>query len=207
MAMLMSRETAIIQIGPERLDRLRACFVAAWGRYEAQFRPHLPLCDPTAMATILRELVLEEARRTFSDQPGVVILDGPRDRRFLLVIDDALVVQVKKLTQDFQTVNNPTETSKAFDRQLPIEGFPSVPRLTAGYKLGQYGTQMSGIWLIFLVGKQCLWHYDLETGEHSLTLDLGVPRPTEGEGAADQEADEERRRKARERLGEAREDG
>ena len=52
--------------------------------------------------------------------------------RFLLVIDDALVMQVKKLTQDFQTVNNPTETSKAFDRQLPIEGFPSVPRLTAG---------------------------------------------------------------------------
>ena len=66
---------------------------------------------------------------------------------------------------------------------------------------------MSGIWLIFLVGKECLWHYDLETGEHSLTLDLGVPRPTEGEGAADQEADEERRRKAKEQLGEAREDG
>lgn len=195
MTMLIDRERAIGQIGPERLDRLAGCFRAAWDIWFSRIRQSVPLCDPAAMATFFRELVLEQVREKFADQPGVVILDAPSDRRFLLVIDNTLVVQFKKLTRDFQTRNNPTKTSETFDRQLPLEGLPSFPRLTAGYQFSEFRDQVAGIWLAFLVGDECQWYHSLDDGEHSMVLDLDFPQPPVGRGAADQEMAEDRLRR------------
>ena len=107
--------------------------------------------------------------------------------RFLVEVDGRLLLQFKKLTRDLVTVNNPTETSEAFDRQQEIEGVPALPRLTVGYQLGQYRTDLAGIYLAFLIGKECIWHHDLRTGEGSIGMDLEFPTPL-GPSPAEREA-------------------
>ena len=192
MAMSIARETALDRLGPENLSLLRQCLEAAWQKHEALIRPALPLCDPSAQATIVREFILEEARHRFQGRDGITMRDSPSNGRFLLEVDDSFVIQFRKLTTDFRTVNNPTKTSEAFDQQEQIDGYPPLPRLTAGYQLGQYRTDFAGVWLALLVGKELQWYHDLRTGEYPITLDF----PELDLGAADLEADEEWQRKA-----------
>ena len=194
MAMSIARETTLDRLGPEYLSLLRECLEAAWKKYEAVIRPALPVCDPIAQATIIREFILEEVRHTFQGRAGTTIRDDPSNSRFLLEVDDSFVIQFRKLTTDFRTVNNPTKTSEAFDRQDQVDGYPPLPRLTAGYQLGQYRTDFAGIWLALLVGNELQWYHDLRTGEYPITLDFTEP----DRGAADLETDKERRRKAQE---------
>ena len=194
MAMSIARKTVLDHLGPEFLALLRECLEVAWEQYETRIRPALPLCDPIAQATIIREFVLEEVRQAFQGKAGITIRDCPTDNRFLLQVGNSFVIQFRKLTTDFRTVNNPTKTSEAFDRQDQVDGYPPLPRLTAGYQLGQYRTDFAGIWLAFLVGNELQWYHDLRTGEYPITLDF--PKPDGG--PADLDTDEERRRKAQE---------
>ena len=194
MGMMIVRETAVELIGDSRLALLKECVDTAWSRYDADFRPILPLCSPVGMANILRELIIEDARGRLTNDLRFQILDGVSGGRFLTLVDGTIVIQFRKLTRDFLTRNNPTATSDAFDRQEPdLDGVPDTPRLTVGYQLGQYRTALAGTYLAFVVGNECVWHHDLATGEHSITLDFP---PIDGPSAAEQEAEAERRRKA-----------
>lgn len=194
MPMMIRRESALEALGPDRLAVLRDCVAEAWREYEESVRPILPLCSPVGMANILRELVVEAARSRLTEEDGFSILDGVCGGRFLVQVDGRLVVQFRKLTRDFLTRNNPTDTSDAFDRQEPgIEEIPDMPRLTVGYQLGQYRTSIAGYYLAFVVGNECIWHHDLDTGEHSIVLDFPE---FAGESAAEQETAEEERRRA-----------
>jgi len=190
MPMLIDRETALRRLGPDRLELLGRCFERAWERYEEVIRPELPLCHPTPQAGILREFIINEVRDAFPDLPGVTIRDHDAGGRFLLEIDGVLMIQFKKLTTDFQTRNYPTPTSEAFDQQRELDGFPALPRLTAGYQMGQYGTELASVSLAFLVGSECVWHHDIQSGEHSVTLEF--PHAA-GPSPADQEEEAKRR--------------
>lgn len=203
MTMWIDREVAVQRLGDSRLDLLLQCHDDAWVEYNATIRPRLPLCDMAAMATILHEIIKEKSRELFLGVDGVLVRDPAPGGRFLLEVDRKVVVQFKKLTKDFRTVNNPTVTSLAFDRQQ-LSGeldVPPFPRLTAGYKLGQYGTEIEGIWLAFVIGDECIWYHDLRTGEYSRMLDLPVPR---GPSPAEIEREEHRWRSLNERKREDR---
>jgi hypothetical protein len=202
MTMMIRQDEALEILGDGRLAILLECVEAAWARFEATFREWLPLCSPTGMANILRELVVQQARERFVGVRGVVIHDrNVVGGRFLAEIDHKIMLSFKKFTRDFQTMNNPTETSVAFDNQEEgLEGMLDLPRITVGYKLTAYGT-MEGIYLAFLVGKEAVWHHDLRTGVGSIEFEF----PTPDESAADRErreaeekraAEEERRRRA-----------
>lgn len=167
---------------------LLRCHERAMEIYNEKFRPILPLCDPRRMPTILHELIIQEARRAFTDIVGVVPRDPSIGDRYLLEVDHRLIVQFKKFTKDFRTENNPTQTSRRFDEQELGPGLPPYARLTAGYQLDEYNTAMSGVFLAFVVGYSCPWHHDLRTGEHDLSLDF--PQP-EGPSAAQLERQRE----------------
>ena len=139
MGMMIQQDEAVEALGKERLAILRRCLDAAWENYERAFRPLLPLCSPTGMANVLRELVIQQVREQFVGVPGVVIRDNNVvGGRFLAEIDKRMILSFKKLTRDFLTSNNPTKTSIAFDTQKPgIEGMADLPRITVGYQLGQ----------------------------------------------------------------------
>jgi hypothetical protein len=194
MAMLIEKDAALETVGEDRLSLLRFCLTAAWETWETHIRSHLPLCSPTGLANILHELVIQEVRERFGEIPGVSIRENNVGGRFLLQIDQTVILQFKKLTKDFRTANNRTDTSEAFDNQESLDGLPELPRLTVGYQLHHYGTSFS-IWLAFLIGKECIWHHDLATNEGSITLEFPA---TSGQSAAEQEAADEEERERRE---------
>ena len=110
-----------------------------------------------------------------------------------MVVDDILAIQVKKLTRDLRTVNFETTASRNFDLQLPLEGFPGHPRLTLGHKLDEYGTELSEILLIFSIGNECQWHYDLRTGEATQQLfPFLIPDPVPSQEGDEQAVEDEK---------------
>lgn len=198
MAMMIQQDDAVEALGTVRLAILRECLDAAWEAFEATIRPVLPLCSPVGMANILRELIIQQVRERFVGILGVNIRDhNVVGGRFLAEIDQKMILSFKKLTKDFQTTNNATKTSCAFDKQeLGIEGMPDLPRITVGYQLGHYGTSIAGIYLAFVVGEECIWHHDLQTGAGSIEIEF----PRENESAADKERQEVERREAERRT-------
>lgn len=196
--MMVTHEDAVSVLGARRIKLFNSCIDDAWKLYDSTVRPVIPFCTLRGQANMLHELITQRVRDSFHGIRGVVIHDNTIGGRFFLEVDRRVAVQFKKLTHDFRTTNNATDTSDAWDRQELIEGFPSCPRLTVGYQLGQYGTAIAGRWLAFVIGKSCEWHHDLETGEHSQVFDFrraDSPSAAEQERAAKRALDRARRRK------------
>lgn len=156
MAMEIRQEDALEGMGDDKRALLRQCVEGAWTLYTERFRPVLPYCTPRGMANILHELTVQQIRDKFAEVPGVEIRENWVKNRFLLEISGVMILQFKKLTKNFQTRNIRTRTSLAFDGQRDVEGMPSLPRVTVGYQLGQYNTEIAGIWLAFLIGKEAV---------------------------------------------------
>lgn len=198
MTMMIAQGDAVEALGQERLAILKTCVDEAWQTFDETVRPIVPLCSPTGTANILRELLIQQVRERFVGVSGVNIHDrNVVGGRFLAEIDQQMILSFKKLTKDFHTSNYPTDTAQAFDKQEPgLEGMPDVPRITVGYQLGQFGTSLSGVFLAFVVGKECVWHYDLQSGSGSIEIDF----PREEESAADKERKNAARKNAARRT-------
>lgn len=189
MTFVIGREKAQRIIGETRLAWLRSCVERAWMVWQNEGMKLLPTCEQSALPTVFRQLVLQQIKDTIEEQEGVSVHPFSR-QRFLLVIDDVLVVQIRKLTANLRTRNIETETSKDFDKQLALAEYPDCPRLTLGYKFGNYHTDLSEVLLVFNVGNQNQWYYDLRTNEHSLEIPFEVQHlPIKDAGAVDAEAD------------------
>ena len=191
MTFVIGRQRAQRLIGKARLGWLRSCVERAWVVWQDEGKKLLPTCEQSALPTVFRQLVLQQIKDTLEGQDGVSVHPFSR-HRFLLVIDDVLVVQIRKLTANLRTRNIETETSKDFDRQLSLAEYPDCPRLTLGYKFGDYHTNLSEVLLVFNVENQNQWYYDLRTHEHSLEIPFKVHHlPMKDAGAVDAEADAE----------------
>jgi hypothetical protein len=194
----VGREESLNDFGPERLGALLASVDAAWATYDAEFRPKLPLATFSFIASAMHELVAQEIRARLDGRPGVNLIDGAvgaANGRFLVEVDRRYILQVKKLTEDFRTRNNRTDASDDFDSQRSIPTLPDYPRLTLGYKLDDYRTTITGIFVAYNIGDENVWYQDLRTGEYGEGFEaLLFPGPA-GPSAADQEnAEAERKR-------------
>ena len=184
-------ESAIDVIGARMLRDFGICFEQMWQKYNRQIRPIIPLAQPRTIANAYRDMVIEEMRHRVANRPGVIVREVLD--RFLLEIDGTLLVQFKKLGPDFSTSNIPTRTSVDFDCQHELPGV-TLPRVTVGYQPDQFWTELLGVWLVFNVGKENVWHYNLVTAERSVSM---FPLPVEG--AAEMEAREKEERLRRQR--------
>lgn len=183
------KDQALDVIGPDVRREIVTCYRTAWAKYNQRARPLAPTALPKSIANFYREMVLNEVRNRIVNQPGVVVSE-PYDR-FLLEIDETVLIQFRKLGPDFTTSNNPTCTSLDFDYQLELPGI-ALPRVIAGYQPNRLWTEITGVYLVFNVGNRrgCnVWWVNLETGEQSLHF------PTPTEGAAEREAREDLRRR------------
>lgn len=171
---VISLEEALRILGPVT-GHLRECHLEAWAIYREHFNALMPLATVGGKAATIHELVIERIRHHAADMPTVRIRENVCGGRFILEVGNQLIVHFKKLTKDFHTTNNPTQNSEAFDLQEEIDGFPSWPRLCAGYAFGELGTSMEGPYLACLTGKQCEWYYDLGSGEGTGVLAFPAP--------------------------------
>lgn len=134
----------------------------AWTRWVKDHRPLLPFHTPTGRANLIHDLIEDEARKRFAGLQGAKPVDG-QSERFLLNVEDRILVQFKLLDQRLLTRNYPTRTAISFEYQQPwIDGMPTYPHVSAGYCLDRTGTDVEGYYIVCAEGKQVEWFYRLE---------------------------------------------
>jgi hypothetical protein len=182
------------------LADLRICVKDAWAKYQATIPMLLPLASSGFRAHAMHEFVLEQVRHRIDGQyEEATIAERTKNRRFLVYWKNRVALQFKKLGPDFLTRNYPTRTAIEFDLQvLDLPECLPYPKLTIGYQLNEFATDLLGVYVAFRLGKECVWWHNLDTGEGSIMFDFPTPdtmQPHEEgeEVAANDDAEEGRK--------------
>jgi hypothetical protein len=141
-------------------DRLEECVKEAWKEFRGVQAALYPEMRVRVRRNLLQGLVVKQIERAFAGVPGFHIIDS-KCGRVLLVVADRVVLQFRHIRDGFKTANINTKTAREFDEQRYIDGFPPLPRITIGYRLDKLETAVSGVYVIFNVGKRTEWHYPL----------------------------------------------
>jgi hypothetical protein len=123
-----------------------------------------PEMNTRTRRNLLQNFVVRDVNRQFAELPGFRVVNS-RTGRYLISVGDRLILQVKFLTEDFRTVNTLTETAKLFNAQADIEGLPSLPRLTLGYRLDALETAVEGVYVMLGVNNVPSWWYRIADEE------------------------------------------
>jgi hypothetical protein len=147
-------------LGPHEANLL-ACVEDSWKKFSDHFRSQVAIWHPTSRATMVWQLMVDQARVRFADTKGVRLHDS--SERFVLVFEDLLVIRMKKLDEQLQTANYPTETAERVDAQLPIGGIPpKATWLTVGYVLDVSQTKIDSVNVVCHVADVVAWEYALQ---------------------------------------------
>lgn len=153
---ILSEAEAPAVLGPYA-GGLRACVLEAFGHYTTSVIPVIPaLATRTTRANLLHDLILDRMRTRWPD-----LMHTARRRCFLRVSPQVLL-QVKKLNADRLPSNYPTRQALQFAAQRPLQGFPASTRLTLGYSLNHWGTEVTDVTVLCQVSwTYASWYYDL----------------------------------------------
>ena len=123
------------------LDELDQIARAAHTRYRAYSPADLIEHDARAQAACTYAHMNAEAERRFIGRTSIQCLEI-RGLKLWLFEDANAVMRLKKMDEDGNTRNYPTEQARDFDAGWDLPGLPMPPvRLTAGYLLDKTGTQ------------------------------------------------------------------
>jgi hypothetical protein len=123
------------------LDEFDQITRSAHARYRAYNPADLLEHDARAQAACTYSHMNAEAERRLIGKSGIIPLEI-RGLKLWLFEEANVVIRLKKMDEDGNTRNYPTEQAKGFDRGWDLPGLPMPPvRLTAGYFLDKTGTQ------------------------------------------------------------------
>ncbi|MBV9774309.1 MAG: hypothetical protein JO040_10190 [Gemmatimonadetes bacterium] len=160
--------------------QLEECIREAWGELRTIQATIHPGMRVRCRRTLLQDLVIKHVEAAFEGVPGFQLIECDGGR-VVLIVSNRLLLQFKHIDHEFKTANIPTETALNFNAQLEIEGLPSIPRLTVGYRLDQLETKVEGIYIMFAINNQPQWTYRLDedgaSGTETLDLLPNEPAP------------------------------
>lgn len=162
--------------------RLLQCFDEGWKRYDDTIPRRLPLISSRGQANAYHEFLVEEVRTRLGGLEGILI-DESKDNRFLVYVQQQLLLRFKKLDRKLRTSNYPTPTSVAFDAQEEIEGLPECCRLTVGYQFDRMRRGLKSVYVLYAKGREPLWHYDLRDPSLHQVMELPLERREKGREA------------------------
>jgi hypothetical protein len=150
-------------LGPHD-SRFAEVLERSWERWCEKVRPTLPRHSARCRANVIYVLMENEARRVFVNVPGVRMVNG---KRFQLAIDDRLLVGFKLLDQQLRTRNYPTPSARAYDLQRKLDdsylpGMGHYERVKVGYCLDRTGTEVTGNYVVYAIGKRIVFFWGLE---------------------------------------------
>ena len=132
---------------------------SAWSRFQAGPATLTQRPSNRYRANAMADLMVDEARQRFGDRTGVRILEGDR---FLLNVENCVLVQFKKVDQELLSANYQTPTAVAFDGQRTLPGLPDVSRITIGYQPDVAWSEISSVVVLLRRGRHLMWNYELE---------------------------------------------
>lgn len=163
-------------LGPYH-DGLHACVMAAWGHWK-RLMEEFHGFSPVGRRNVLHDFIVQEVRTRFGDVAGVRIKEL-KSGRFLVCVE-GIVLIFKHVDSSLRPKNYPTKAALAFSKQLPLPAVPKGPRLVIGYQLNTLETELTKVSVIFLLGREVIWDYQISKGESGgqvIPLFTDQPKP------------------------------
>jgi len=131
------------------------------------------------VATIMHQCTMNEVRATFTGLSDIKLLEGHETIR--LLIDQRLVVRLKKMDKRGFTRAQPTQATFAFttpNTMLPFasKDVPDICTVDVGYVLNYLGTRIEMILVAARHGDVVIWSYPAEGGRGEAVASI-TPTP------------------------------
>jgi len=130
----------------------------------------------TTTAELVWEHTVENAAAAFADDPGIRVVHHHDTVSFL--IDDAVLVRIKKANLQLQTRNYPTQQALQFhEHDVDLFGHPGMQRVEAVYVPNRFETDIDWIGIVANDQNSILWQFELGADEASdvVTLPASLP--------------------------------
>ena len=91
------------------------------------------------------------------------------------MVNDRLIIQLKKLDRDLRTANYPTPQATRFDAQREIPGLVAGTRLTLGYRLNATSQELATVAIVCQGPLLPRWWYELGVEDPAAALSPNAP--------------------------------
>lgn len=155
------RQQEVVDILQPHYDRLWRIAAGPFYEYQEKY-PNTSIHTLRTRANIIHDLMVHRARLEFDKVNATRILDLKHPiSRTLLEIDQRILLRFKKLDESKQSRNYPTRFVRDYELDRDLPGIPpKAHRMTLGYILNLYHTQVQYVLVTSAVGKRI--EYDVE---------------------------------------------
>jgi hypothetical protein len=179
---MLTREDARTLFDPH-FESLAGALEGAWRAYHLDYAALLHRHSTRSRATIVHDLIVDDARNRFGQTPGVTI--DERRGLFLLNFEGRALLRFKKLGRNLRPHSTPTIQTSLFDDQeplqalmasLPLPHMPTTPtHVYAGYALSANGLELKGLYLVCPQGQRNVWVDELPRPQVSRLEPIDLP--------------------------------
>ena len=164
--------------------RIWAILDAALEAFDTVVNRELPSLPGTQTSTIAA-MVCDQAYRNITlnlaGDDGL-FRASHRGQRFF-VFDGLLVLRVKKLNRNFLSSNIRTRQASHWNRQLSLDGVPTLSRLELGYQVDLTGSVLTGVFVLLRLGNDVQWLWQIHGAQVStFAVQPVLPIPDFGSG-------------------------
>lgn len=152
----------------------------AWEKLVSKVLPLFPGCTVRCKRNQMYDLMIQKARTTFHEIPGVKLIETKQGRIFLAVNKSGtyMLLRFKKIDDHFHTSNYPTQGSLDFDNHEPeLPEIPVGARVTIGYLESGDGTTLESVHIFCSHGNRLYWEYPLSKPEQNAEV---IPLAAQG---------------------------
>lgn len=131
-------------------------------------------------ACLIHDLISNRIKLNFLGEDKIEV--GEWNGIFGLKISENILIRFKKLNEDYSSSSLPTKQSRAYLKQLPIEGFPDEPTfLFAGYIPDKSWTGVKGLYITCWNGNENVWVNNIlkhiSSTQTTLSIETKVQEP------------------------------
>jgi hypothetical protein len=153
---------------------LRSALEDAWNAVKAARKPWWR--RKTTVAELFWENAVENAISGFADDAGIVAV--PQDDTVSFVVEDQVLLRVKKADLQLQTRNYPTPQAQLFhDHEVDLFGHPGLQRVEAVWVPDRFESELEYIGIVAKEKNNVLWQFELGAEEAEIIPFPATPAP------------------------------
>jgi hypothetical protein len=153
---------------------LRNALEDAWDTVKAARKPWWR--RKTTVAELFWENAVENTISGFADDAGIVPV--PQDDTVSFVVEDQVLLRVKKADLQLQTRNYPTPQAQLFhDHEVDLFGHPGLQRVEAVWVPDQFESELEYIGIVAKEKNNVLWQFELGAEEAEIIPFPATPAP------------------------------
>ena len=164
-------ETIVRQVLAEngRDALLRAAMLNGWGDLKEKQPDRAWWRRRATRAALVWEYSVNHAIDAFKDDKGVQVV--PHFDTISFIMDDAVLVRLKKADLELKSSNYPTLLASLFHHHdADLFGYSGLQRVEIAYVLNRFQTDMDWVGVVAREGKKPLWHFELADGQAATNL-------------------------------------